>query len=304
MKVKKLVALLLSLLLVCSFAIGIAACTPEDPVPPDPDTGETQLPEGVEFIFTGEGTASTGRMLTFAMTGNQDAENSLLVTVEELPALSLSGTWAFVEAKGYKIYLNDASNTLKYAQYDAESGDFYFNCNIDVGSYGNVNVDFTFADESFASVYDGEGLGKEPPTFSTVGWVGGVIEVLGTLTCTEEGTFATADTWHQPRVGTWEYDEENDRYILTPTDDPFYEQYQGAVEAGTWEGSFTYKPWHTTEVPAEELTVEDMEANDWFTAPIVCEWDEEQGCYYGEIQCWWPIYTFGEITLFRLTYAG
>lgn len=301
MKVKKLVTLLIGLLFIVVMAASLAACTTSET---DGGGDDNDLPENVEFIFTGSGTASTGRTLTFNMTGNQDSENSLLVTVEELPALSMSGNWVFVEAKGYKIYLNDPAGTLKYSQYDPASGVFSFNCDIDVGSYGIVNVDFTYEDSSFAASYDGEGLGKEPPTFTTVGWVGGVIEVIGTLTCTEEGTFATADTWHQSRSGTWEYDEDNDCYILTLADDPFYELYQGAVEAGTWGGTFTYKPWNTTEVAAENLTIEDMEEVNWFRDPIVCEWDEELGSYTGEIQLWWAVYDFGEITRFEISYEG
>ena len=310
MKAKKLAALLLGLLLVCGLAIGIAACAPKDLVPPDPDTGETELPEGVEFIFTGEGTASTGRTLTFEITGNQDAEKTLLVTVQELPALRLSGTWAFVEGKGYKIYLNDASKTLKYTKYDAAEENFYFNCNVDVGSYGTVNVDFTFEDADFADEYDGVGLGMEPPIFATEGYAGGAVGFTGTLGCTEDGTFSTADTWNESRTGTWAYDEEADAYIFTfdeASTDVFYDIYLGRVEAGVWT-TFTYKPWRSTEVPAENLTKEQLDELNWFRDPVVCAWDEEMGCYYGEMAVLWKLQgetTFrSEITGLRLTFAG
>lgn len=254
------------------------------------------------FVFTGKGNANSGRELNFTITGNKDSENSFSVTVKELKALELTGTWKFVEKKGYKLYFNDASNTLKYTNYDATSKEFSFNASIDVGSYGTPKVSFTFKDDTFD--YDGVGLGKEPPVFNTVGWVGGVIEVQGNLTCTEEGTFSTYDTWHHSRVGSWSYDDKANSYTLTPTDDPFYEAYVGKVEDGSWT-SFTYKPWHTTEVPAQSLTKEDLDAVNWFRDPIVCKYDSEAKAYTGEIQLIWggASEQFCEITRFTLTFS-
>lgn len=291
---------LLALIMSFSCAIGLtlSSCSPEEK--PDPDI---EIPANQEFLFTGSGKSANGRTFNFEMTGDKDS--SLLITVKELPSLTLSGTWKFIDGKGYKIYLNDSSSTLNYTQYDTSTKTFTFTCAVDMGSYGAPKVNFTYKDVNFASSYDGIGLGKEPPVFNTVGWVGGVIEVLGTLTCDEEGNFITNDTWHQSRVGTWEFDSSNNQYIFTPTDDPFYETYLARVEAGTWT-TYTYKPWRVNgseeeNMPAQHLTKEDLESVNWFRNPVICAWNEELGCYKGEMQLSWRI---GEITRFILTFEG
>lgn len=68
-----------------------------------------------EFVFSGSVETNTGRTFTLALTGNKDEEQTLDLTVQEMPALSIDGNWTFTENKGYKIFLNDANGTFATA---------------------------------------------------------------------------------------------------------------------------------------------------------------------------------------------
>lgn len=308
----KFVGLVMCLMLCVSLVCALFACTPNDKPNPDDNDPKPDLSQ-YQFVFTGTGKAQTGRELDFTMVGNKDNAKTLTITVKQLPALSLGGTYELVAGKGYKLHINDSAKTLKYTQYDAATKTFSVSFNVNVGSYGSPKVDFTFVDEAFASGYDGVGLGKEPPVFKTNGWVGGVISVDGELTCAEDGTFATTDTWHVSRTGTWAYDEANNQYVFTFDDasrEVFYNLVQSRKEAGGWKG-LTYKPWRTNGTeeenqPAQVLQEEDLEKVNYFRDPVVCKWDESKQCYSGEIQVLWNLQEAqfrSEVTRFVLTYA-
>ena len=150
------------------------------------------------------------------ITGNKDG--TLLVTIEELPRLSMDGTWVLVENKGYKVYLNDGNGTYAYTKYDDTSDTFSFSTAIATGNYGSPVVEFTYVDPAF--VYDGEGLGRKPPLFVVSGYNGAVFLQEGNITCGEDGTFISASsggTWwcYDRNEGTWIYNEEQDQYELT-----------------------------------------------------------------------------------------
>ncbi len=289
-----------------------------DKVEPTQGVQPPEQNDDAEFVFTGTGEAATGRTLTFTMTGNKSG-NTLSISIAELPALGLTGTWEKVDGKGYKIRLDDAGSTLKYAQYDMENQEFFFDCAVATGSYGNPTVRFTWKNEAFASEYDGVGLGKEPPIFSAVGWAGGVIEFEGRLVCQEDGTFSYAGDWMDNRTGTWELDEGNNQYILTYDETSanlFYDLYQRRVEVfGDDAQPFTYKPGHNTTPdvdpdarPAETLDAAAMEENNWFRDPVICTWNEETQAYTGYTVLFWNFNEVtqqrGEITGIDLTFAG
>lgn len=208
-KRNRIMSLVLSLALAFALCLGLAgcgACQQDD----SPIGGGSEN----EFVFTGTGTATNGRTLSFVITG--DPDGSLEVTVEEIPVLHLPGHWTFVENKGYKIYFDDGTGTFEYTRYDTETGEFYFTTTVSTGSYGTPEVTFTYQDESFAETYDGIGLGRRPPVFNLYGWYGGRLGWDGIIRCAEDGTFiATARPERsETRTGTWTYDEETDTYSL------------------------------------------------------------------------------------------
>ena len=181
---------------------------------------QVQLGENDEFIFSGSMKANNGRTLTLKVTGDK-RDGSLLMTVDEMKAMSLTGHYVKVEGKGYKIYLDDVADTFAYTQYDTKTRTMSFKCNVNMGSYGTERVEFTMYDSAFAKEYDGVGLGKTPPVFTMEGWIGGVINDFGTLGCNEDGTITISDGWVLPREGTWYYDEAKNAYVIEFTEKTF-----------------------------------------------------------------------------------
>lgn len=284
----KRASLLLGALLLLGCAIALAGCSsdPGAETPPAP----TESP--YEFVFTGSGQGTNGRTFDVTITGEKDDAKSLSLTVEGMPAMTMSGRWDFVAGKGYKVYLNDAGGTFAYSQYDPESKTFSLRSNIDFGTYGKPAIDFTYLDEAFAGEYDGEGLGRTPPTFTIEGWAGGVIQTFGTLACQEDGTITVSDDWASPRAGNWEYDEANDRYVITFTENPFTD--------------FAEYPWkygNRAEVGSGTLTQADLEEHNYFMDPVYAEYDTGLGAYYMEIQLLWRVGDGGEVTQYNCTYA-
>ncbi len=170
-----------------------------------------------EFIFTGASSDfAGGRTMNVTVYGLKDENNSIELRVAEYPQILIDGYYTYVEGKGYKLYFNDASSAFVYTQFHPEDNTFTFRYTLDMGdTLGSARVAFTCQDDAFAAEYDGEGLGRTPPTF--VGTVAGVGGGAVSLVCREDGTFDTAalsNTFGGGRTGTWEYDEENDQYLF------------------------------------------------------------------------------------------
>lgn len=187
--------------------------------------------EDYEFVFNG--TADIAEQ-TYHVTlyGNKDEEQSISLRIQELPTAELTGTWVFVEQKGYKIYFDDANGSFVYTKYDPASKLFSFNYNLNIGDTngGSGKVAFTCEDEAFAAEYDGEGLGNVPPTFNGYTTYIGAMFALGNpvdclLTCYEDGTCVSLSTnevkFAQARNGTWEFDEDANQYTFTFEPEPF-----------------------------------------------------------------------------------
>lgn len=175
--------------------------------------------KNARFVFTGEGKADTGRALHYSVIGKQD--NTILVAIDELPRLSMDGTWTFVENKGYKLYFNDGNGTFAYTKYNAETKAFTFRSMMATGNYGSPEVSFSYVDADFA--YDGIGLGNKPPLFNIEGYNGGTSHQTGIVTCNEDGTFKVGSSgglwWVYDRTeGKWVYNETEDQYELTFND--------------------------------------------------------------------------------------
>lgn len=201
----------------CAFVCVVCACSVFTSC--DDDNGKTS---NYEFVFTGSSSGFlNGKTFNATIYGNKDDGHSITMTVDELKAVKLSGTWTFVEGKGYKIYFADVNELFVYTAYSTESKDFTFNYTLNLGSgYGSAKMLFTCHDESFASSYDGVGLGRTPPTFSGVGYSGGsaTTECYNVLKCLEDGTCIQTSTYERTgdsfRYGTWSYDGKSDAYTF------------------------------------------------------------------------------------------
>lgn len=185
---------------------------------------EATTPAGdFEFVFSGTVETNTGRNFTLEMTGNKDDGQTLDLTVKEMPALSLTGRWSFVEGKGYKVYLDDASGTFAYTRYNPETQTYSVMFDYDLGNFGQPRAVLTYADPAFAEAYDGEGLGRKPPMFALTGYTTYKHYGYGSLICAEDGTASASLTntgagWYFNRTGTWVYDEAANEYVIQFTD--------------------------------------------------------------------------------------
>lgn len=187
------------------------------------EAADETLQGDYEFVYTGTVETATGRTFTLNMLGNEDEEQTLNLTVKEMPALNLGGRWEFVEGKGYKIFLNDANGTFAYSRYNPETKVSSLMFDYDMGNFGQPRVTLTCLDEAFAEQYDGVGLGRKSPVFSLTGYTTYQHYGYGTLLCAENGTVSASLTntgagWYFNRTGNWTYDEEADEYIIVFTD--------------------------------------------------------------------------------------
>lgn len=99
-------------------------------------TGQTEKPGGTvtadyEFVFTGT-TEIDNNEYHVSVYGNKDEEKSITLKIEELPMVELTGSWIFVEEKGYKIYFDDATSSFAYTKYDPAEKLFSFNYNLNL----------------------------------------------------------------------------------------------------------------------------------------------------------------------------
>lgn len=224
-KTKKLFILLAPLVVYAVIAAVMVGMHFANSQPAAADAGpETSAPQGdYEFVFTGTVETATGRTFTLDMTGNKDEEQTLNLTVKEMPALNLTGTWTFTEGKGYKIFLDDANGTFAYSRYNPDTKSYSLTFDYDMGNFGQPRVVLTYLDEDFAAEYDGVGLGRKPPVFSLTGYTTYQHYGYGTLLCAEDGTVSASLTntgagWYFNRSGTWTYDEAADEYVIVFTD--------------------------------------------------------------------------------------
>ena len=285
MKAKTLAKAFGMVLLTGLMAAGMTGCAGAQTV---------QLGENDEFIFTGQMKANNGRTLNLKLTGNKN-DDSMLMTVDEMPAMSLTGHYTKEDGKGYKMYFDDISESFAYTQYDTDKKDMTFKTNVNMGTYGTERVEFTFHDPEFASEYDGVGLGKTPPVFDMTGWVGGVIEDHSRLVCQEDGSLKLDSTWMTPREGTWEYDEANNVYTITFTEKSFD---KAGVESYPWKRGRTQQG---EEIP--QLTTTDLEAENYFMGPIQTEYDESTGTYTMTVEYLWSAGVWNEITEYECSYT-
>ena len=73
----------------------------------------------------------------------------------------------FTEGKGYKVFLDDANGTFAYSRYNPDTKSYSLTFDYDMGNFGQPRVVLTYLDEDFAAQYDGVGLGRKPPIFSS-----------------------------------------------------------------------------------------------------------------------------------------
>lgn len=255
-----------------------------------PTAQQVDLGENDEFIFSGSMQLNNGRRVDLKVIGDKRDE-SLLMTVEQMPAMSLTGHYVKVDGKGYKVYFDDIADSFAYTQYDEATKTMSFRTNVNMGTYGTGRVDFTFPNEAFADEYDGEGLGKTPPVFTIEGWAGGVIQTFGTLSCNEDGSITVADDWASPRQGTWEYDEASNIYTIQFTEKTF-----DALDSYPWKQG-------RVQGEAPTLTQADLEAENWFMGPIQTEYDAATSTYSMTVELIWSMGAWNEITEYQCTYT-
>lgn len=208
----KLLSLALSVLMLAGL---LTACGQSAGDPNVPEVDKSQM----EFYFEASPTYPDGRTYDITVTGNLDGTVNLAIA--QMPYSSVGGTWTMVDGKGYKLYFEDG--TFAYTYYDTDARRFTMDYRLDLGTVaGLTKVSFlSYRDLAFNDVYDGEGLGLLPPTFTGNGYfAGGQFHCDGTtLTCNEDGTCTFTQTeWptlYAPRTGTWEYDEAADQYTIT-----------------------------------------------------------------------------------------
>lgn len=181
---------------------------------------EEQEEQNYRFLFRGEGDFQDGNTYHTVITGSLEDETFELL-IEELPALALNGTYVFEEGKGYKLYFEDSDSQYVYSQYDTDTKEFSFKYNLNLGeALGVTRVEYVCKDEAFAETYDGIGLGKVPPVFTGHGYGGyaAKFDLDCKLTCFEDGTAVLNGEAVVPietRKGTYTYDEENNVYHIT-----------------------------------------------------------------------------------------
>ena len=275
----------LLLLMVLTIAVILCGCVAT--------VQQTELGENDEFIYTGSMKANNGRTLNLKVTGDK-RDNSLLMTVDEMPAMSLTGHYVKVDGKGYKVYFDDVSNSFAYTQYDPKTRTASFRVNVNMGTYGTERVEFTYHDEAFAKEYDGIGLGKTPPVFTIEGWAGGVIQTYGTLGCNEDGTITVSDAWASPRAGAWSYDENSNVYTIEFTEKTFDKE---GVETYPWKRGRNQEG---VEIP--NLGQTELEEYGYFMGPVTTIYDEASHTYAMTVELLWAMGAWNEITEYQCTY--
>lgn len=284
-KKKRTIALLLVLVMLLANAAILSGCGQSDTKAPTVATAT----EDYLFDFQGGAQYDDGKDYTFHIRAPRDGDGSFLLTVDQLRQFEMSGKYTYVENKGYKLYFDDVDSQFSYSSYDPSTGEFTLKYTLDLGEMlGKQRITFTAKDAAFADVYDGVGLGMTPPTFEGYGWGGFKAQfdiAPAKLTCYEDGTAtftATAVTAVDPKVGTWDYNEETNTYHFNFPPQTFANsnnvetQEEGTVGYQTVYGSGEWrydKYSETTET-------------DFYTT-----YDEATGTYHLELQIVWYIYS-------------
>lgn len=246
----KFFGILLAALLLAALVIGITACDTQEVTPPDDGTDTTDdVTDEYEFTFRGAEEFNDGRTYNVVVYGNKDANNSFTLEVEEVSALSLSGTWEFTADKGYTLTFDDAYDTQVRTVYDTETKAFTFGYILDLGeSTGMRNVRLTYRNNAFADVYDGEGLAALP-TFTGICYTGKDSQVtLDTrVSLYEDGTCAVFTNFEgcPVRRGTWVFNAEENQYDFTMEDEDanifggytYDDGHEWDVAYTTWDGT-------------------------------------------------------------------
>ena len=208
-----------------------------------------------DITFEGEATLADGTIYNAQVVCNQDEDQTLLLTIDEMPNVSLTGHWVKVDGKGYKLYFDDADKSFSYTKYSTDTNDFTFFYELSLGGgYGKGKFEFSRNDKTFASEYDGEGLGNHPPLMIGGGWGSSAGNAWREtkLTCYEDGTCVSLCSYKGvTRKGTWTYDEANNVYSFEF--EP--ENYTYLRSVGLWERpglsegvdfgtSETYRHWY------------------------------------------------------------
>ena len=281
-----------------------------------PTSSQAGVEQGdYEFLFTGTVQATTGRNFTLNLMGNKDEEQSLRLSVVEMPALSLDGTWTFTPNKGYKIFLEDSSGTFAYSRYDEESGNFTVQFDFNMANYGTARAKLTYSDPDFAQEYDGIGLGPKPPSFALEGYSTYNHYSYGTMTFQEDGTVTaqltnTGAGWYYNRTGFWEYNEETDVYDYWFADNTINLTDGNMAIREREDGSqYVNRTYYTKDTPTPVFN-EPIELDDFvnvyhmFTGEEYkyhTEFDEESQRYYAEVDAQ---YNWGVDTGDIVTFSG
>lgn len=210
----------------CTALLGLSACTPTDEPPaPDPE------PE-YAFLFTGGGEIG-GTDYTVAIEGTESSATggTFALTIEELPALGLRGTYEFDSGKGYRLTFSDKNDTIVVPKYDTSTHLFTLKYNLNLGeTLGSGEVVLTYEDTSFTP---GDEVWFEP--FSFYGYndnVMGMTTLESTLFCYEDGTCMLMGvcplTSVPVRNGTYTYDSATNVYSFVF--EPQSATYGGAME--------------------------------------------------------------------------
>ena len=189
--------------------LGLSAC----------GNASSETSSNVVFDFRGSAFfEKSNATYNISIKGYKDEDDSILLTVDELPEIELGGYYTYVENAGYKIYFDDVSESFVYTSYDPSAKEFSFKYTLNLGEgLGQSKVRFTYVDESF--VYDGVGLGKVPPIFTDAGdnyaLIRANVQIKSLLTCFEDGSCVVTSecaTAVDPRKGTYTYDRNKDVY--------------------------------------------------------------------------------------------
>ncbi len=227
-KTKRLAVILAPLVLYVIAAIVMLCIQPGSPQPQvksDAAPSATAYdPANYEFVFSGNVQTATGRSFTLNMLGNKDEGKTLNLVVAEMPALNMTGHWTFEEGKGYKVFLDDASQTFAYSRYNPETKTFSVMFDYDMGNFGQPRARLTYKDEAFAAQYDNVGLGRKPPQFALTGYTTYSHYGYGTTACLENGSAIATLTntgagWYFNRSGNWRFDEESNEFVIVFTDE-------------------------------------------------------------------------------------
>lgn len=176
----------------------------------------TEEPE-YAFVFSGSG--KIGDVDYNVKISGAKETKTFVLSIAELPAIELTGTYEFDSSKGYRLTFGDNSDTVKVPKYNTATKLFSFVYELNLGTnYGKGDITFTYKNESFTpgsetffepfSFVGGTDYGE--PLFFGMADFNMQVTLYEDNTCSATGECSLAAV--NGRSGTWSYDSTENAY--------------------------------------------------------------------------------------------